>query len=166
MPSMSCLRLLVQLIRFAASRIFWTAGSSRPMRIAMIAITTNSSMSVNARGRLRSILMSAPVRKEEGRKARARTGGAPGGLLGVHLDGEVVRPGLDLQGQELVPLAPGRVGVVDHDLHVVRPDDRPVVVLKRAQPEVAVLVGEPGRRLAGFQLALPPGRGERDGGLL
>src|SRR5262245_61778764 len=35
-------------MRAAASRTFWTAGSSRPMRIAMMAITTSSSISVNA----------------------------------------------------------------------------------------------------------------------
>src|SRR5215813_6856581 len=35
-------------MRLAASRTFWTAGKSRPMRIAMIAITTNNSISVNA----------------------------------------------------------------------------------------------------------------------
>src|SRR5262249_54490876 len=32
----------------AAERTFCTAGSSRPMRIAMIAITTSNSISVNA----------------------------------------------------------------------------------------------------------------------
>src|SRR5436309_1915336 len=36
-------------MRLAASRTFWTAGSSRPIRIAIIAITTSSSISVNAR---------------------------------------------------------------------------------------------------------------------
>src|SRR5437764_7489911 len=41
--------LFWHLARAAASRTFWTAGSSRPIRIAMMAITTNSSMSVNAR---------------------------------------------------------------------------------------------------------------------
>jgi len=39
--------LLPHWMRAAASRTFWTAGSSRPMRMAMIAITTRSSMSVN-----------------------------------------------------------------------------------------------------------------------
>src|SRR5262249_25920038 len=33
-------------MRAAASRTFWTAGSSRPIRMAMIAITTNSSIRV------------------------------------------------------------------------------------------------------------------------
>src|SRR5215211_6450816 len=46
-----CLRLFALWIRAAASRTFWTAGRSSPIRIAMIAITTSSSISVNA-GRL------------------------------------------------------------------------------------------------------------------
>src|SRR5437667_10328828 len=41
-----CLRLFAQETRLAAARTFWTAGTSRPMRMAMIAITTNSSISV------------------------------------------------------------------------------------------------------------------------
>src|SRR5262245_41231436 len=45
----SCLRLLAHRIRLAASRTFWTAGSSRPMSTAMMAITTSSSISVKAR---------------------------------------------------------------------------------------------------------------------
>src|SRR5437764_12792549 len=44
-----CLRLLEHLARAAASRTFWTAGSSRPIRMAMIAITTNNSISVKPR---------------------------------------------------------------------------------------------------------------------
>jgi hypothetical protein len=39
-------RLLVHRIRLAASRIFCTAGRSNPTRIAIIAMTTSSSMSV------------------------------------------------------------------------------------------------------------------------
>src|SRR3954452_20986685 len=46
-----CLRLLVQDMRLAASRTFWTAGSKRPMRTAMMAITTSSSISVKPRRR-------------------------------------------------------------------------------------------------------------------
>src|SRR5262249_42496782 len=42
-------RLLEQLMRAAASRTFWTAGTSRPMSTAMIAITTSSSIRVKAR---------------------------------------------------------------------------------------------------------------------
>src|SRR3954451_16084439 len=44
-----CLRLLEQVMRAAASRTFWTAGSSRPMRMAMMAMTTSNSISVKPR---------------------------------------------------------------------------------------------------------------------
>ena len=47
----SCLRLFWHLVRAAASRTFCTAGSKRPIRMAMIAMTTNSSISVNAERR-------------------------------------------------------------------------------------------------------------------
>src|SRR5437868_14553758 len=62
-PRLICLRLFAHFIRLAASRIFWTAGSSRPIRIAMMAMTTNSSIRVNP-GRV-----------------RARTASRMGGLL-------------------------------------------------------------------------------------
>src|SRR5262245_16121807 len=42
-------RLFWQVMRAAASRTFWTAGKSRPIRIAMIAMTTSSSISVKPR---------------------------------------------------------------------------------------------------------------------
>src|SRR5215813_5764879 len=48
MPRPSWCRLLLLWVRWAASRTFWTAGSSSPMRMAIMAITTNSSMSVKA----------------------------------------------------------------------------------------------------------------------
>src|SRR5262249_37944802 len=44
-----CLRLFSHLARAAASRTFCTAGSSRPMRMAIMAITTNSSIKVKPR---------------------------------------------------------------------------------------------------------------------
>src|SRR5438034_968982 len=47
----SCLRLFWQVARLAASRTFWTAGTKRAMRMAMMAITTKSSMRVKARRR-------------------------------------------------------------------------------------------------------------------
>src|SRR5262249_12440078 len=43
-----CLRLLEQDMRLAASRTFCTAGKSRPMSTAMMAMTTSSSISVKA----------------------------------------------------------------------------------------------------------------------
>src|SRR5262245_31202684 len=51
-----CLRLFWQVRRAAASRTFWTAGSRRPMRIAMIAITTSNSMRVNPVLRVRGMV--------------------------------------------------------------------------------------------------------------
>src|SRR5262245_5279715 len=42
-----CFKLLVHFNRAAASRTFWTAGRSRPIRTAMIAMTTSSSIRVN-----------------------------------------------------------------------------------------------------------------------
>src|SRR5262245_7286823 len=51
MPMPICLRLFWHLARAAASRTFWTAGSSRPMSTAMIAMTTSSSISVKPRRR-------------------------------------------------------------------------------------------------------------------
>src|SRR5262245_64864232 len=43
-----CLRLFAHEIRLAASRAFWTAGRSIPIKIEMIAITTSNSISVKA----------------------------------------------------------------------------------------------------------------------
>src|SRR5205823_4619567 len=43
-----CLRLLAQLMRLAASRAFCTAGNNIPINTEMMAMTTNSSISVNA----------------------------------------------------------------------------------------------------------------------
>src|SRR5262245_28258503 len=52
MASPICLRLFEQLDRAAASRTFCTAGRRRPIRMAMMAITTSSSISVNPVRRL------------------------------------------------------------------------------------------------------------------
>src|SRR5258705_9523634 len=43
-----CLKLFEHFMRAAASRTFCTAGSNSPMRMAMMAMTTSSSISVNA----------------------------------------------------------------------------------------------------------------------
>src|SRR5262245_60841382 len=66
-----CLRLLLHFIRAAASRTFWTAGRSRPIRMAMMAITTSSSISVKARRALgleRNIDTSNKAKEEGGRR--------------------------------------------------------------------------------------------------
>src|SRR5262245_7448348 len=46
-PRAICLRLFWHWVRLAASRTFCTAGTRRAMRMAMIAITTKSSIKVN-----------------------------------------------------------------------------------------------------------------------
>jgi hypothetical protein len=46
-----CLRLFWHFIRLAASRTFWTAGKRRPIRMAMMAMTTSNSISVKPRQR-------------------------------------------------------------------------------------------------------------------
>src|SRR5262245_20380747 len=69
--SPNCLRLLVQLIRLAASRTFWTAGNNSPIRMAMMAITTSNSISVNPRRpvRPRDWSMTTPPTKGSGNDA-------------------------------------------------------------------------------------------------
>jgi len=52
--------LFWHLLRAAASRTFCTAGSSSPIRIAMIAITTSNSISVNADRRNERMTMTPP----------------------------------------------------------------------------------------------------------
>src|SRR5690242_21802526 len=47
-PSVICLSLLTHCVRAAASRTFCTAGTSRAIRMAMMAITTNNSINVKA----------------------------------------------------------------------------------------------------------------------
>src|SRR4051794_7953553 len=70
----SCLRLLEQDMRAAASRTFCTAGSSRPIRMAMMAITTSNSISVKP-GRARRVFMVAipQVRKTDEKRQRSNS---------------------------------------------------------------------------------------------
>src|SRR5437763_3681622 len=79
-PIPICFRLFWHLDRAAASRTFWTAGSSRPMRMAMMAITTSSSISVNAdRGRRarKEDIPDPPGREKRMRGTAAAGRGAP-----------------------------------------------------------------------------------------
>src|SRR4051812_37565647 len=92
--------LLEQLMRAAASRTFWTAGSSRPMRMAMMAITTNSSISVKPlfhRARTRN--MRRPPEKNEADDG-ARVGPPPAGAAAgaLLLQVEVVGAGRRRRG--------------------------------------------------------------------
>src|SRR5438046_645946 len=76
-----CLRLLTHWVRAAASRTFWTAGNSSPIRMAMMAITTSNSISVNAR-RVRRMGETSGWGEEEDERQRATGshGGRPGDL--------------------------------------------------------------------------------------
>src|SRR5947209_1888814 len=63
----SCLRLLEQLMRLAASRTFCTAGKSKPIRTPMMAITTSNSINVKPGRRRRKAIedMGPPCEKEK-----------------------------------------------------------------------------------------------------
>src|SRR4051794_35841980 len=80
-----CFRLLTHCDRRAASRAAWTAGKSRAIRTAMMAMTTRSSMSVKPRLRMRQLLAGLDARndgKAEGRE-RDTSGQTVGlGILG------------------------------------------------------------------------------------
>ena len=67
-PSANCFKLLPDWMRAAASRTFCTAGSNRPMRMAMIAITTKSSISVNAERRDLSMTLTPDREMKNARK--------------------------------------------------------------------------------------------------
>src|SRR5256885_16222964 len=90
-----CFRWLVQVIRLAASRIFWTAGRSRPIRMAMMAMTTRSSIRVKAEleraGGTRDIwalLTTTPERSNEN-KMNVTTGDTAGQRKAGHRVGKL-----------------------------------------------------------------------------
>src|SRR5262245_21407861 len=60
-------------MRAAASRTFWTAGSKRPMRMAMMAMTTSSSISVKPFGLNRIRVMPVSFKDEEQDRATKGT---------------------------------------------------------------------------------------------
>src|SRR5437763_1132077 len=98
--------LLLHWLRAAASRTFWTAGSSRPIRMAMIAITTSSSISVNPRllrKRNRNIPHSSPMCDEREKKGLK---GTPNVRLDERVGGHAFRgrgPVGDPVGRQLPP---------------------------------------------------------------
>src|SRR5437588_1393573 len=83
-----CLRLLLHWARAAAARTFWTAGTSRPIRMAMMAITTNNSISVKAeRARLeRAMTNSSAIR--EMRLGMGHQSAMPIGRVGQRPNGQ------------------------------------------------------------------------------
>src|SRR4051812_25028811 len=77
--------LFWQLDRAAASRTFCTAGNSRPMRMAMIAITTSNSISVNADRRDERVTMIPPPKRIENDERWTRQPVRPGGTTMARL---------------------------------------------------------------------------------
>src|SRR5262245_13954879 len=68
-----CFMVFEDVIRAAASRTFCTAGSNRPMRIAMMAMTTNNSIRVNPRRKRECIAPSFPrIGWAKGERTRPR----------------------------------------------------------------------------------------------
>src|SRR5262245_54024946 len=68
-----CLRLFWQFIRLADSRTFWIAGRSRPIRMPIMAMTTSSSIRVNAfrdaqRNGMAKLLMAQLPKSEQERE--------------------------------------------------------------------------------------------------
>src|SRR5438094_558991 len=123
MPRANCLRLFWHWARAADSRTFCTAGTKRPMRMAMMAITTNSSISVKA-ARDREFLGAGrvPFRRDDFGEDLA-------GPLGVAVRHVVV---IEL----------------GHDADAVLADDGAFLALVGLEREAAVLVGVAGRAAA------------------
>src|SRR5262249_38840769 len=108
-------------MRAAASRIFWTAGSNRPMRMAMMAITTSSSISVKPRlrraGQVNDMTYSPSVIRRTGEKADGPT-------MGPSLQRDVERL-RTWRHRQADPRRPGEVVLPRHRhdllyLHLVR----------------------------------------------
>ncbi len=71
-PKPICLKLLLQLIRRAASRAACTAGNNKPTNTPMMAITTSNSTNVKAR--LRKFLMTVLLSFNEKKNNSCETG--------------------------------------------------------------------------------------------
>src|SRR5260370_11262412 len=104
-----CLMLFWHWARAAASRTFCTAGNNRPIRMAMMAITTNNSIRVNARRRTRmAALLSKDGWGENEIKIRPLAPGPPGPAL-RYVEIELVRPfRLDFDNQLRLQVVLGR----------------------------------------------------------
>src|SRR5688572_12902539 len=84
----SCLRLFWHWVRLALSRTFWTAGTSRAISTAMMAMTTRSSINVNpvvARRRWGfGDIMRIRLRRGRGRVGPAEGNGLHSRLIDAH----------------------------------------------------------------------------------
>src|SRR5262245_15255213 len=97
-------------MRAAASRIFWTAGKSRPIRIAMMAITTSSSISVKAirlRGSVGDIL-TTHLRQGKDEKRRTAWTTPREKHVGAHRRGNGQGTGRPGRGRFPAPSSPSK----------------------------------------------------------
>src|SRR5215475_243835 len=102
-----CLTLLAHFVRSATARIRWTAGRIRPMRVAMIAMTTSSSTRVKPLrrtigvGSWRRNPVGAMRRFESNYRphAGAVAGAWPDGVIGLDEDGAVGEHGATIGGR-------------------------------------------------------------------
>src|SRR5690349_5201834 len=107
-------------MRAAASRTFWTAGSNNPIRMAMMAMTTNNSISVNAR-RVPRVRRSIPEtfgsgEKNERSDLRETVAGETGALLMCRVGARLSTPSVSVLSQGYLSL--GRnCEFVHHLLH-------------------------------------------------
>src|SRR6516164_7928636 len=93
MASPICLRLLLHCVCAAASRTFWTAGRSRPIRMAMMAITTKSSIRVKPDRSRDFVGTGSSLRKDH---AAGEAGHGASRRARRHFDVDFVHAGLDL----------------------------------------------------------------------
>src|SRR3954447_24294523 len=116
-----CLRLFAHCMRAAADRTFWTAGRSRPIRMAMMAMTTSSSIRVNPRFRAMARLLYRTLRfmivsaydmvlsdgRRSGRPDRRERepwlGAGPGAAPRLHMLGRPGRVPAPMVGGGIVP---------------------------------------------------------------
>src|SRR5262245_58426724 len=83
-----CFMLLTHWVRAAASRTFWTAGRSSPIRMAMMAMTTSSSISVKP-DRRRGMLN--PPTKNETKRGGTQTAPNHAALVQLEVEGRFPR---------------------------------------------------------------------------
>src|SRR5262249_50404413 len=109
---MICLRLLAHDMRAAASRTFWTAGSNRPIRMAMMAITTSNSMRVKPRRCMFGPREASLFPSEHNDPEDLRQRKSPSKLPGLH-ESSAANDLLHRELLEELPDVPEREGAVD-----------------------------------------------------
>jgi len=126
----TCLSWLPHWVRRAASRALCTAGRSRPTSVAMMAITTRSSTSVNPRGRearVRFVTGAMGVSSDsEGGEEGAGVGLYPQAAPSSHLKSE---PGPDAATAATIP---GAAALGEDNARLARATHSAVCLARRA----------------------------------